>query len=186
MIDNQLNARSRRDRFGTKINRDHWPVLAYGLPWLSIMFASMVPMLPFLPQGPLVPPLGFLVLLGWRFVRPGLLPLWAGLPLGAFDDLLSGQPLGSAILLWSASLLAIEALEARFPWRGFVQDWFVASLLILGYLFFSALFAAAIPGFGFLPYLLPQLLLSALLFPIIAKIIAALDRIRLLRVKRIG
>ena len=66
------------------------------------------------------------MLLGWRMVRPGLLPLWAGAPLGAFDDLVSGQPFGSAILLWSLAMIAIELIETRFPWRGFWQDWFTA------------------------------------------------------------
>ena len=54
----------------------------------------------------------------WRMLRPGLLPLWAGLPMGLFDDMYSGQPLGSGILLFSLTLIALDLIELRFPWSG--------------------------------------------------------------------
>ena len=54
------------------------------------MLGSMLTALPLVSGLPLVPPFGFLMLLAWRFVRPGLLPVWAGLPLGLWDDLFSG------------------------------------------------------------------------------------------------
>ena len=98
------------------------------MPYASIMLASILPVLVLADVMPLVPPLGLLMLLAWQMVRPGLLPLWVGAPLGAFDDLFSGQPFGSAMLLWSLALIAIELIEARFPWRGFFQDWFSAGL----------------------------------------------------------
>ena len=37
-----------------------------------------------------------------------------------FDDLFSGQPMGSAMLLWSVAMIALEAIEQRFPWRGYL------------------------------------------------------------------
>lgn len=92
--------RARRDAYGPRINREHSPLVALTIPWLSIMVGSLLPMLFIATALPLVPPTGFLMLVAWRLVRPGLLPVWAGLPLGFFDDLFSGQPLGSAILLW--------------------------------------------------------------------------------------
>ena len=48
------------------------------------------------------------------------------LPLGLFDDLVSGQPLGSAMLLWTLCFLAIDVLEQRLVWRDFWQDWLIA------------------------------------------------------------
>ena len=36
-----------------------------------------------------------------------------------FDDLYSGQPFGSAIMLWSIAAIALEIVETRLPWRNF-------------------------------------------------------------------
>ena len=182
----QLNPRSRSDVFGSKINRDHSPVLVYGIPWLSILLMSLSPMLPVIAPAPLMPPLAYILLLAWRLLRPGLLPMWAGFPLGFFDDLLSGQPLGSAIVLFSVTLIAIDLLELRFPWHGFLQDWLFSSLFIVIYVIVSALFSGADISLVQLSVLAPQILLSILIFPIIARLVAALDRLRLLRVRRVG
>ena len=165
--------------YGRTINRDHLPILAQGLPLVTILIGSLAPLLPIVAAGPVVPPFGFMTLLAWRIVRPGLLPLWIGLPLGAFDDLFSGQPFGCAMMLWSLAMLALEAIEARFPWRGFWQDWAAASALLAAYLGISALVAEP----RYLALIVPQLLLSILLFPIIARMVAMFDRIRLYRVR---
>ena len=182
----RLNPRSRSDPFGRRINRRHSTLLAYGVPWASIMLGSLAVWLPVIAPAPVLPPLGFMMLLGWQFVRPGLLPLWAGLPLGLFDDLFSGQPLGSGILLFSLALLAIEAIEARFPWRSFLLDWLTASGILAVYLVVAALVSGASPTMVQLTVIMPQLLLSIVLFPIIARMVAMLDRLRLMRVRRIG
>lgn len=182
----QINPRARRDAYGSKINRDHSPLLAYGVPWLSIMLGSLTPLLPVIAPAPVLPPFAFLIMIAWRLLRPGLLPLWAGLPLGLFDDLFSGQPLGSGILLFSLALIAIELIEVRFPWRGFWQDWLTATLLIALYVPVSALISGAALTVIQLSVILPQLLLSIMLFPIIARMVTLLDRFRLLRVRRVG
>ena len=135
---------------------------------------------------PVMPPLGYMMMLAWRLMRPGLLPLWAGLPLGAFDDLFSGQPFGSGVLLFSLTLIAAELLDARFPWRSFWQDWIIASGIVAAYLAVAALFSGARIDMPQLTALLPQLLLSVLTFPIIARMVSLLDRLRLLRVRRLG
>ena len=182
----RLNPNARRDQFGSKINRDHSPVLAYGLPWLTILLASLTPMLPIIASAPLVPPLGYLFLLAWRVLRPGLLPMWAGLPLGLFDDLYSGQPIGSGILLFSLTMIALDLIELRFPWRGFWQDWGVAALFSAAYLMLAALFSGGSLSWIQLPLILPQLLITIMVFPLVAQIVSLLDRMRLTRVRRIG
>jgi len=182
----RLNPQSRRDPFGSRINRTHLPLLAYGLPWFTILLASLTPWLPVLAPAPVLPPLGYVMLLAWRLLRPGLLPLWAGLPLGLFDDLYSGQPFGCAILLFSLTLLAIELMEARFPWRNFWLDWLTASVMLTIYIAIAALFSGAALTVVQLTVIVPQLLLSIMLFPIIARMVAMLDRLRLMRVRRIG
>jgi len=170
------------DRFGKAINRDQSRLLVHGLPLAVVVVASLSPLLPTIATAPWMPPFGFLALLAWRLVRPGVLPLWVGAPLGAFDDLFSGQPFGSAVLLWSLAMVTIEAIESRFPWRSFWQDWATAAALIAAYILLAAIIAG---GFnpGHLSLIAPQLLLSALLFPIIARMIAFFDRIRLRRVR---
>ena len=185
MID-PINPRARRDAFGTKINRDHMPVLAFGLPWVTILLASLTPLLPVIAPAPILPPMGFVMMLAWRLLRPGLLPLWAGAPLGAFDDLLSGQPFGSGILLFSLTMIAIELLDIRLPWRNFWQDWLVATGFIGLYLAAAALVSGAQIQGQQLGMLLPQFLLSAISFPIISRMVALLDRLRLLRIRRVG
>lgn len=181
-----LHPKARHDRFGSKINRTHSPALAFGVPWLSIMLGSLTPWLPVIAAAPVLPPLGFVMLLAWRLARPGLLPLWAGLPLGLFDDFYSGQPLGSAVLLFSVTLMVVELVEARFPWRNFWLDWLTASALITAYVVVAALLSGGIGAFVQLAVIVPQLLLSIVLFPVIARLVAQLDRLRLMRIRRLG
>ncbi|TNE29903.1 MAG: rod shape-determining protein MreD [Alphaproteobacteria bacterium] len=179
----RINPRSRTDRYGKRINREPLPLLAYSLPYASILLGSLLPVLFISAEMPLMPPLGFMMLLGWRIMRPGLLPQWAGLPLGAFDDLLSGQPFGSAILLWSLAMIAIELVEARFPWRGFWQDWISAALATTSYILLAIVFSGAKLTGAMLTVSLPQLLIAVMLYPVIARFVAWLDRLRLMRIR---
>ena len=173
--------RARSDAYGSRINRSHSPLLANFIPWASIVNASILPIFPIAAALPMVPPFGLLMLLGWRLVRPGLLPVWAGLPLGLVDDLFNGQPFGFAILTWSLILIAVELIETRLPWRAFWQDWFTAGILILLYLFAGWLLSGGQPNLHSLIALVPQAVLTILLFPIAARLVAMLDRMRLTR-----
>lgn len=181
----RMEPRARSDAYGSRINRSHSPLLANVIPWLSILLGSLLPVFAIAAALPMVPPLGFLTLLAWRLVRPGLLPVWAGFPLGLFDDLFSGQPFGFAILLWSMTMLVIEFVELRLPWRAFWQDWFTAGLLVVVYLLAGWLLSGATPTLPALVALIPQLLMSVLMFPIVARIVARFDRLRLMRWKRV-
>jgi rod shape-determining protein MreD len=166
-----------------RINRAPSPLVAIALPWLTIMLGSLSPIWPIIASAPLLPPLGFMTLLAWRQLRPGLLPVWAGLPLGLFDDLYSGQPLGSAILLWSLALIVLEVIELRLPWRNFVVDWGVGALLIATYL----IVAMAVSGTSVSPtVLLPQVAISIAAFPLIGRLVALGDRLRLVPFKALG
>jgi len=181
----RMNPQSRSDAYGSRINRSHSPTLAYSVPWVSVMLGSIFPLFLIAIAMPIVPPVGLLMLLGWRLVRPGLLPVWAGLPLGLFDDLFNGQPFGFAVLSWSLALIAIEAVELRFPWRSFWQDWFTAGILLAAYLLSGWLLSGAMPTTNSLAALGPQLVFSILLFPLFARFVARLDRFRLTRRKRV-
>jgi len=181
----QLNPQSRRDPYGSRINRRESTLLAYGLPWATILLGSLTPWLPVIAPAPVLPPLGFLLLLAWRLLRPGLLPPWAGLPLGLFDDFYSGQPMGSGVLLFSMALIIVELVEIRFPWRNFWLDWLTASGIIVPYVAIAALLSGAELTLVQLRVIAPQIVLSIVLFPIIARVVAKIDRFRLMRVRRI-
>lgn len=168
-----------------RLNRGPSQIVSKGLPWLSIMGASMVTFSPIVASAPVLPPLGFMMLLGWRLLRPTLLPVWAGLPLGAFDDLFSGQPFGSGIVLWSVTMLAMDVIDERFLWRGFVQDWLAAAALLAGYVVLTATLAGLVTGYPLPVTVGPQVLLTVLLHPVITRAVALLDRIRLLPLKRL-
>lgn len=163
-----------------RINRGPSPLLAVTMPWITVMLGSLSPLLPLIASAPVLPPFGFLILLAWRQLRPGLIPVWAGLPLGFVDDLFSGQPLGSATLLWSLALIAFDAVEARFPWRNVVINWLEAAALIAVYLVLSLLCANAAGGRTHLLTIVPQIGISVLIFPLVGRFVAASDRFRLL------
>jgi hypothetical protein len=78
---------------------------------------------------------------------PTLLPVWAGLPLGLFDDLYSGQPFGSGIVLWSLTMLAMDVIDEKFLWRGFIQDWLTAAALLAAYVVLTAALAGLAAGY---------------------------------------
>ena len=169
-----------------RIRRSPSPVLAYAIPWLVVMLGSVIPAWPFMLSQPLLPPFGYLLLLGWRQLRPGRLPVWAGLPLGLVDDLFSGQPMGSAMLLWSASMLALDIIEFRFPWRNFLVEWLVASGMIIAYLLLTTLIANASGGATPLVKIFPQLAFAILLYPVVGRLVARCDNFRLVRFRVLG
>jgi rod shape-determining protein MreD len=165
--------------YESRIERYQSPRRMLLVPILSVIAGSMVTALPLFTSGPLVPPLGFMLFLGWRLMRPGIWPTWVGLPFGLFDDLFSGQPFGSAALLWSLTMLAIELVDSRAIWRDYLQDWLIGALAIilalLGGLFIQGLVHRAPEA----SVIMPQILLSVLTFPLVIRLCARLDRWRL-------
>ncbi len=168
------------------INRAPSPLLAMATPWLAIMLASMLPAMPVISSAPVLPPFGLMLLLAWCQVRPGLLPVWAGLPLGAFDDLYSGQPFGSAILLWSLVMMVLLAIEARFPWRNFALDWLIAAGLMTVCLVSMLAIANAAGGSAALMVIAPQVATAVMLYPLLGRLAGALDRFRLIPIVDLG
>jgi len=179
------DAKFRDTRPRRTINRAPLPWLAAGLPWVSIMAMSLVTFSPVIASAPVMPPLAVMMLIAWRMLRPAFLPIWAGLPLGAFDDLFSGQPFGSAIVLWSLVMLAMDVIDERYLWRGFLQDWLAAALLLTGYLVLAAGIDWVVTGYPLVLTIAPQWLLTIVLFPVMTRLVAALDHVRLLRLKRL-
>ena len=173
-------------RLRKRINRAPSPILSRGVPWASVMLLSLVPFAPLVVSAPIMPPLAFMALLAWRMLRPGMLPVWAGAPLGAFDDLFSGQPFGSAVLLWSCAMLVMELVDIRLRWRGFVQDWALAAALIAAFLVLATLIANLTGGAAPVRTIVPQIALAVIAHPLVTRLVAALDRLRLLPLRKVG
>jgi rod shape-determining protein MreD len=148
------------------------------VPVISTMVGSLAVIAPNIATEPLLPPFGLMVFLGWRLLRGDIWPLWMGLPLGLWDDLFSGQPIGTAMCGWTVIMLLLDYVDRRAQFRDHRQDWMLAGMMIASYLLF-ALAIAWITGGATSPVaLVPQILLSALLFPLITRVCAALDRWR--------
>ena len=88
--------------------------------------------------------------------------------------------MGSAILLWSMAMIVLEIIENRFPWRSFALEWLVAAALIVAYIVACLGTANAAGASSPINALGPQIVLSILLYPAIARLVAALDRFRLI------
>jgi rod shape-determining protein MreD len=153
------------------------PARARALPWATVLGASLLTVLPAIASLPLFPPLGLLMLLTWRLLARFALRPWAAAPLGLFDDLVSGQPLGSAVLLWSLCFLVIEAVEQRVPDRDFWLDWLTAGLLVAGVLAAGRLIASPLSA-DLAPLVSLQIGVAAMLFPLTARVVAWMDRRR--------
>ncbi|MBC2778126.1 rod shape-determining protein MreD [Parasphingopyxis marina] len=149
------------------------------IPAASVLFGSLLNLVPLVTQAPILPPMALMIFLGWRFLRPEIWPIWAGLPFGLFDDLLSGNLIGSGMLLWTVILIALDLAENRAMWRDYWIDWVVATAALIFYIIAAmALNSFAYGGWGLLP-LLPQIVATILLFPIVLRLCARLDRRRL-------
>lgn len=144
------------------------------LPWATVMVGSLVTILPWGATLPLLPPVGLLLLLSWRLLAPLSLRVWAPALLGLFDDLLSGQPLGSAMLLWTLAYFLVEAIDARSGVRDFKQSWAIAALAIAFVLLGGRLAATPLDAHVD-SVLLLQIVISVLLFPAAARLVAWID-----------
>lgn len=165
--------------YESRFDREQSMLKMLAIPVATVVMASMITALPIFTAGPLLPPFGLLMFLSWRLMRPGLLPVWSGVPFGLMDDLFSGQPFGSAGLLWSLAMLSIEVIDSRAIWRDYLQDWLVAAILIAAVLL-GGLWIAGLAHAAPEPMILfPQIILSILLYPLAVRICARLDSWRL-------
>nr|WP_264944753.1 rod shape-determining protein MreD [Sphingomonas canadensis] len=141
---------------------------------LSVVIGSLVTILPVIATFTFLPPFGLLMLLGWRMHRADAMKVWAPVPLGLLDDLVSGQPLGSAMLFWTLCFLAIDVLDTRLVWRDFWQDWAIAAGAI-GFCLIAGRLVAAPLSAHVDTALLIQIVASAALFPLATRLCARLD-----------
>jgi len=167
-------------RYDNRIGRQRTLLHIRGTPILSVMLGSMVgTLVPTIAQTPLLPPFGLMVLIAWRLLRPEVWPLWIGVPLGLFDDLMSGQPFGCAMFLWTVILLGLDFESQRHFWRDYWHGWFTASFA-LAFAIGGGWTVVRLAGYGGpIIQIVPQIAYSIGLFPLIVRLCAVLDKWRL-------
>ena len=158
-----------------------WNFRRQAVPLLSTLGASLLDALPIVTQAPLVPDFAFLVLVAWRLLRPEMWLAHMALPLGLFNDLVAGHPIGQSMALWTIVFLAFDLIDLRVGWRDYWVDWLFACAAILFHSFGGWYVARLMGSAVAFPVLLPQFALSVVAYPLVARLLVGLDRWRLAR-----
>lgn len=151
------------------------------VPILTTLAASLLAFWPYVASWPIVPDFAYLVLIAWRLLRPELWQAHYALPLGLFNDLAAGLPVGQSMALWTLTFLILDIVDSRVGWRDYWLDWLFAAGAILFYTaggwYVARQMGSAVP----FALLWPQLALSIFVYPLVARLVVALDRWRLSR-----
>ena len=160
---------------------DYGSMRRQSVPLLTTLAACLLDLLPIVAEQPLIPDFAFLVVIAWRLLRPEIWSAQIALPLGLFNDLAAGHPIGQSMALWTLTFLAFDLIDSRVGWRDYWMDWLFAALAIVFYAF-GSWYVAGMMG-SRIPFvvLVPQILLSLLAYPLVARLVLALDRWRLTR-----
>lgn len=149
------------------------------LPAATVVLGSLLTAWPAIVSMPLLPPLGLMMLLGWRLLRSDVWPVWAGLPLGFIDDLYSGHPIGTAMFSWTVILITLSLLDLRVVWRSWWLEWLIGAMALSFALIVGGLLARVGGLHALMPMIAPQWLLSIALLPLFMQAAALFDRWRL-------
>ncbi len=160
------------------IGRGPRPFATY-LPAASVAAASFLSVMPVITTSGWIPDFGFLVLIAWRLLRADVWPAWWAAPLGLFNDLIAGLPIGFSVTLWTAAMLALDMADRRTMWRDYWIEWAIAALFI-GLYEIAQWRIAQVMGAS-LPFrsVAPPIVVAILAFPIAAWMVAQIDRWRL-------
>lgn len=153
--------------------------LARFIPAFSVGAASMLSLLPIVAQLGWVPDFGLLMLLAWRLMRNDVIPAWWAAPLGLFNDLVTGLPIGFSVVVWTAAMIALDLLDRRTMWRDYWIEWGLAAALLLAAEAFRWQVDAAMGAPYPFQLVLAPLLIAILTFPLAAWAASAIDRWRL-------
>jgi len=160
---------------------DRPPLRAVLVPILSTLAGSAMALVPVVATEPIVPPFGLMVVLGWRLLRPEMWPVWAALPFGLADDLLSGHYLGTSMILWTLAFLALEKIDQLLVWRDGWIEWGIGSMALIIIDIGAWALSQPADSVTSLLTIVPQTIGAVLLFPVTLRAMAALDRWRLRR-----
>lgn len=148
-------------------------------PAFSVAVASLLSALPIVSLSGWWPSFGLLTFIAWRMLRADAWPAWWAAPLGLFNDLMTGAPIGMSMALWTAIMLVMDLVDRRTQWRDYWIEWAVASLLIAA----SAWVEAEVASLNGAPVrsamAIPAALIEILTFPLAAFVAIRIDRWRL-------
>jgi len=149
------------------------------VPAASVVAASLLANLPLVVEDGWFPDFAFLVLIAWRLLRDDVWPSWWAAPMGLFNDLVAGYPLGLSVSVWTAAMLVLDLFDRRTIWRDYWIEWGAAALLIL----FAEAAQWKVAGWmgASVPFsaMIAPLFISIMAFPIVAWAVGRLDRWRL-------
>jgi rod shape-determining protein MreD len=104
--------------------------LARGIPALSVAAASLLPLAPIVAEVGWMPDTGFLLLLAWRLLRGDVIPAWWAAPLGLWNDLVLGLPIGLSVTTFTGAMILLDLLDRRTMWRDYWLEWLLAAALV--------------------------------------------------------
>lgn len=148
-------------------------------PVVTVILGSLLALLPIILSQQLLPSFGLMMLVAWRGLRPDLWSATSGVPLGFAHDLITGNPIGQSIVLWTFILLILDFIDQRMLWRDYWIEWGLAGLLFFGAAAFDWWIARLAGSGGPFAAILPHVGLSLLLFPAVLGLVVRLDRWRL-------
>jgi rod shape-determining protein MreD len=149
------------------------------LPAASVVAASLLAALPIVSTSGWYPDFAYLVLIAWRLLRADPWPAWWAAPLGLVNDLFTGYPIGFSIALWSATMLALDLIDRRTMWRDYWIEWVLAAVLITIDEWLQWRVAKTLDAAPALGRMIPPLVISICVFPLVAWIVSRVDAWRL-------
>ena len=163
---------------GASLTRGPHPA-ALSIPAISVLLACLLSLLPIVSKHGWWPDAGLLMLIAWRLLRADAWAAWLAAPLGLFHDVLTGAPIGLAVALWPAFMLALDVIDRRTMWRDYWIEWVLASLFIAAFVVAQWQVAAWDDAAVRFVNVAPSILVGIICFPIAAFIVARLDRWRM-------
>ena len=149
------------------------------VPAATVVAASLLSALPIISTSGWFPDFGYLALLAWRLLRADPWPAWLAAPLGFANDLITGNPIGLSVALWTATMLVIDLIDRRTLWRDYWMEWALAAILLFASETaewrVAAMMGAPLP----FTVIVPPLLIAIFSFPVAAWAVGRLDHWRL-------
>ncbi len=155
------------------------PAFAPYIPAGSVVLASLLAALPLISSQGWYPDFGFLLFLGWRLLRSDPWPSWWAAPLGFINDLFTGTALGYSVALWCATMIVLDLVDRRTMWRDYWIEWMLAAVLISADELLQWRVAKAIDAAPPLVAIVPPVVISVLVFPLVAWLVGRIDGWRL-------
>ena len=152
---------------------------AHLLPAASVVAASFLAALPIVSTSGWYPDFGYLALLGWRLLRADPWPAWWAAPLGLVNDLFTGYPLGFSVALWAATMLVLDLVDRRTMWRDYWIEWVLAAVLVAIDEWLQWRVAGFVGAAPPVERMIPPIVISICMFPVVAWIVSRIDAWRL-------